>query len=418
MNRWPAGARPSDELRRELRRLPRPPDIEPRRARLNSSVALAAALVLTVALAGAMVLLVASGTKSRALAMSSLPAVESVAAPVPAAAPPQAQPDPVHASTQVAARQVEGWLDQVEQPWLREDWSKVVALLERARQVEPENSEVNRTLAAARLAWGYALTDEEQWEEALAQFNLALAIRPDDAAVRQTVQLASAYLNGLTAFEQERWAEAAQNLETVYALDPEFQVVPLLLYAAYYRQGTAAQAAGQLALAQQHYRRALEIRPDGVEAKTGLAEVSAPKPPAPISSPPAAVSTAARVVEKWIDIDLSEQRLRAYEGRRVVFSTKVSTGTRRYPTVQGRFQIYAKVPSQTMRGGSRLRGDYYYLPRVPNVMYFFRGYSLHGTYWHNNFGRPMSHGCVNLPLADAKWLFAWAPLGTTVVVHR
>jgi lipoprotein-anchoring transpeptidase ErfK/SrfK len=50
-------------------------------------------------------------------------------------------------------------------------------------------------------------------------------------------------------------------------------------------------------------------------------------------------------------------------------------------------------------------------------MFFYRGYSLHGTYWHSNFGTPMSHGCVNLSIADAKWLYEWAPMGTKVVSH-
>ena len=59
----------------------------------------------------------------------------------------------------------------------------------------------------------------------------------------------------------------------------------------------------------------------------------------------------------------------------------------------------------------------YDLPNVPYVMYFYRGYGLHGTYWHNNFGTPMSHGCVNLTLADAKWLYEWAPQGARVVVQ-
>ena len=71
-----------------------------------------------------------------------------------------------------------------------------------------------------------------------------------------------------------------------------------------------------------------------------------------------------------------------------------------------------------MKGGSYATGDYYFLPKVPYVMYFIDGgYALHGTYWHHNFGHPMSHGCVNLPTDQSKLLFDWAPMGTTVVVH-
>ena len=114
---------------------------------------------------------------------------------------------------------------------------------------------------------------------------------------------------------------------------------------------------------------------------------------------------------KWIDVDLGSQRVYAYEGSGVVRSMVVSTGTSSYPTPPGKFKIYAKYPSVTMSGPG------YYLPGVPHTMFFYRGYALHGTYWHNNFGTPMSHGCINLTKADAAWLYSWAPVGTVVSIH-
>jgi len=140
----------------------------------------------------------------------------------------------------------------------------------------------------------------------------------------------------------------------------------------------------------------------------------------PLDSGQASVpeNTAARpaaATYKWIDIDLSSQTLRAYAGRAVVYSTRISSGTSRYPTVQGTFRVYSKIRSQRMRGGTGR--DHYDLPNVPHVMYFYGAYAIHGAYWHNNFGRPMSHGCVNLPLGIAGTLYNWTPMGTTVVVH-
>ncbi len=105
--------------------------------------------------------------------------------------------------------------------------------------------------------------------------------------------------------------------------------------------------------------------------------------------------------EKRIDVDLSTQTLVAYEGELEVLRTTVSTGTAWTPTVTGRFRIFRKLLSQTMTGPD------YVQPDVPYVMYFYKGYSLHGTYWHNEFGRPRSHGCINLRVADARWLFDW-----------
>jgi lipoprotein-anchoring transpeptidase ErfK/SrfK len=114
---------------------------------------------------------------------------------------------------------------------------------------------------------------------------------------------------------------------------------------------------------------------------------------------------------RWIDVDLSAQRLVAYEGSRAIRSFVVSTGTWAHPTVRGQFRIYAKLTSTLMAGPG------YYLPNVPYTMYFYQGYGIHGTYWHNNFGTPMSHGCVNMRTPDAQWLFNFAPLGTLVNVH-
>jgi lipoprotein-anchoring transpeptidase ErfK/SrfK len=65
-----------------------------------------------------------------------------------------------------------------------------------------------------------------------------------------------------------------------------------------------------------------------------------------------------------------------------------------------------------------MEGPGYYLADVPYVMYFHMGYGLHGVFWHANFGQPMSHGCVNMPTAEAEWLFHWADVGTLVNVHR
>lgn len=114
---------------------------------------------------------------------------------------------------------------------------------------------------------------------------------------------------------------------------------------------------------------------------------------------------------RWIDINLSKQRLTAYEGNTPVFSTLISGGLPRTPTVVGRFRIRTKLAS------TRMTGPGYDLPNVPYTMYFYRGYAIHGTYWHNNFGRPMSHGCVNMRTSEAAWLYNWAPIGTLVVTH-
>jgi lipoprotein-anchoring transpeptidase ErfK/SrfK len=133
--------------------------------------------------------------------------------------------------------------------------------------------------------------------------------------------------------------------------------------------------------------------------------------PRPTNTPKPAVKPSDGGGVHWIDVDLSKQMLYAYEGNTVVASFLVSTGVRQHPTVTGQFHIYIKYVSTTMSG------DGYYLTHVPYTMYFYKSYGIHGTYWHHNFGHPMSHGCVNMYTPDAKWMYYWAPMGTLVNVH-
>lgn len=132
---------------------------------------------------------------------------------------------------------------------------------------------------------------------------------------------------------------------------------------------------------------------------------------------------------KRIEIDLSKQKLYAYEGSKKVHSFLVSTGKwGRTPT--GEFRIWTKLQYALMTGGSKALNTYYYLPNVPNTMYFYnrdvpkyQGYGIHGAYWHNNFGHPMSHGCINMKIEDSKTLFDWATQetadngGTKIVIY-
>lgn len=118
--------------------------------------------------------------------------------------------------------------------------------------------------------------------------------------------------------------------------------------------------------------------------------------------------------DKRIEVDLTNQRVYAYEGDRQVYNFLISSGKWGW-TPTGEFTIWTKVRSQLMKGGKKELGTYYYLPNVPYVMFFYnkdvhkmRGFSFHGTYWHNNFGHPMSHGCINMKTEDAKTLYEWA----------
>jgi uncharacterized protein YraI len=120
---------------------------------------------------------------------------------------------------------------------------------------------------------------------------------------------------------------------------------------------------------------------------------------------------------KRIEIDLARQWLYAYEGDVRVFDAPVTTGRDGWNTPRGRFSVYAKVPLQDMSGN--MRGESWHVPDVPHAMFIVGDVALHGTYWHNLFGSGVriSHGCINLPLAAAEWLYNWTPMHTPVIVY-
>lgn len=115
--------------------------------------------------------------------------------------------------------------------------------------------------------------------------------------------------------------------------------------------------------------------------------------------------------QPWLEVDLSEQELTLWQGGETQYTTIVSTGKADTPTETGIFTIQRKLLED------RMRGDDYDLSHVPHVMYYHRGYAIHGAYWHNQFGTPVSHGCVNLPLPAAKEIYESIPIGSPVVIH-
>lgn len=124
--------------------------------------------------------------------------------------------------------------------------------------------------------------------------------------------------------------------------------------------------------------------------------------------------------DKWLVVDTTTKRMYAYEQNRLVKSFLISAGAPATPTVTGEFKIYSKYASQDMRGANA-DGSRYFQPNVQYVNYFYADYAIHGNYWRptSYFGNiNSSHGCVGIVNTDAAWIYAWAPIGTTVIVHR
>ncbi|HLF72731.1 MAG TPA: L,D-transpeptidase [Anaerolineales bacterium] len=130
----------------------------------------------------------------------------------------------------------------------------------------------------------------------------------------------------------------------------------------------------------------------------------------PNTTPPEGVTAS-----RWIEVDLAEQTLAVYDNNELVFATVIASGLEPFWTRPGLFQIYQKKETETMRNNDPT--DFYYLDNVPWTMYFDKARALHGAYWRTRFGYPQSHGCVNLSVGDAHWLFNWAHEGDYVWVH-
>jgi lipoprotein-anchoring transpeptidase ErfK/SrfK len=115
--------------------------------------------------------------------------------------------------------------------------------------------------------------------------------------------------------------------------------------------------------------------------------------------------------QRWLEVNLTTQRLIAWEGNKPMRAVIVSTGKAETPTLTGTFEVQSKHWS------ARMQGDDYDVPDVPYTMYYDGGYAIHGAYWHNRFGTPVSHGCVNVAVDHAEWFFKFASIGTPIVVH-
>ncbi len=144
---------------------------------------------------------------------------------------------------------------------------------------------------------------------------------------------------------------------------------------------------------------------------------------------PYGVDTTTLPGRRYIVVSISEQTLTAYQGDQIILQTLVSTGIEPNHTEIGAFHVRIKFPVQDMQGFTGSTGEVvsvgttegegqpYLVTDVPNVLYInYDAEAMHGAYWHNNFGQRMSHGCINLPLDVAAFIFDWAPLGTAVTV--
>ena len=285
--------------------------------------------------------------------------------------------------------------------WENQAWSYAIELLDRIRGIDPADAEAEEKLFAAHFNFATQLMKDGQLKEAVTHFDQALLLRPDYLPAQEAQELVLTYLKGVESYHLGNWGEAIDHLEKVYPQDYGDQDTGDLLYEAHWRQGAIFQESGQLTEALAEYRRALDIRPYGTEAGTRRAELTA--------------------FLKRIEVDVSAQRLTAWDGDKLVYNFVCSTGKSGTPTLYGRFSILSKLP-EAYGSTWDIRMPYwmgiYWAGGSENGIHGLPILSSGQTLWSGYLGQRVSYGCVVLDTWAAKQLYDWAEIDTEVIVRE
>ena len=314
---------------------------------------------------------------------------------------PTPTPTPVPTPTPTRKQLMVPLWSKLDLAWDNQAWSDVIELLGQIRDLDPTDADAEEKLFAAHFNLAMQLVEQGQLEEAVTRFDEALMLRPEYSPAQEARELAVTYLKGLESYHQGNWAETIGSLEQVYQKDPRYHQVRSLLYEAHWRQGAALQESGQLSEALQEYRQALEVWPGGTEAMTRRTAVAA--------------------LLKRIEVDVSQQRLTAWEGERLVYSFVCSTGKSGTPTKYGRFSVISKMP-QAYGSAWDIRMPYwlgvYWAGGSENGIHGLPILSNGQTLWAGYLGQPISYGCIVLDTWAAKQLYDWAEIGIEVIIHE
>ena len=285
--------------------------------------------------------------------------------------------------------------------WDNRAWNYAIELLNQIRGIDPANADAEEKLFAAHFNFATQLVEEGQLEDAVTHFDQTLLLRPDYFPAQEEQELAVTYLKGVESHGQENWSEAIDYLEKVYLKDYKYQDVGSLLYEAHWRQGAALQESGQLVEALAEYRRALDIRPYGTEAATRRSQLA--------------------ILLKRIEVDVSEQRLTAWDGNTLVYNFVASTGKSGTPTRYGRFSIISKLPEAYGSAWDIWMPHWmgiYWAGGSENGIHGLPILSSGQTLWSGYLGQRVSYGCVVLDTWAAKQLYDWAGIGTEVIIRE
>jgi lipoprotein-anchoring transpeptidase ErfK/SrfK len=297
-----------------------------------------------------------------------------------------------------------------EEAWNKGDWISAVALLEQLSAKEPTNSVWRSRLFEAHVRLGNYYADRNQVKEALTEYDRAVALRPYDTELQQARGAASRYLTALERYQAGDWPAAVEALQAVYNQEGAYRDTRDLLYSAHYNLALAYEAAGRLEEAERELLAARPFARNALDLEQKIAQVKVLKPPAtPTPSP------------KRIEVDISEQRFYAYEGDKAVYKFICSTGNNASPTAPGSYHILDKIP-MAYASTWNLQMPYwmgiYWSGTLENGIHALPILSNGNLLWDGFLGQRVSFGCVILSTQDAKTIYDWADVGTSVAIRQ
>lgn len=293
-----------------------------------------------------------------------------------------------------------------------QDWERAIAVLERMRELAPEDDGLRQQLAVAHLRYGLQLVQADRLADAIAHYDAAIRFYANDPDLQTARKLAVGYRDGRQALAESRWGDAAYLLAPVYKVAPDFRDVGDLLFTAYVEQGKALEAANKLTAARDAYANAVTVRPEDADIQARLARITAiltPPTPTPTPRP-----------KKRITISIAKQRLWGYENERVVFEWLCSTGLPDRPTRPGQYEVLDKIP-EAWSSIWGLRMPYwlgiYWAGGSENGIHALPINRAGQTLWSGLLGKKASFGCIILDTKNAERLYYWAEIGTPVTIQ-
>lgn len=312
-------------------------------------------------------------------------------------------PVPPRTPTPTLAERLAPLWSEVDLLWDRRAWQEAIATLERIYALDPTDEEVRKRLSSAHFQLGQEFIASDQMQEALAEFNQAIRIYAGDEHLQRVRQHLIHYVQGRESYQQRDWNGVIAQLTPIFQENPDFKDIRLMLYQAHYQQGLALEQKDELAKAKEEYFLATVAYPSGNEAAARLAMV-----------------TDILRMRKRIEIDVSQQRLIAWEKDQIVFDFICSTGKVGTPTKRGTFEVLDKIP-EAYSSVWDLRMPWwlgiYWAGGSENGIHALPILSNGRTLWSGYLGRPISYGCIVLDTAAARKLYNWAEIGTPVVIH-